>query len=191
MLFQPYQTGPHIYDMHGVSSLLSFPFRTDSDKIQNLVWSGAHLVTGDRATFDFKVSQIHGTGHLTMLLLPYKHSDFHPSGAGLILESSLNVSGAIYSQRGSGIENMHEFNVIADGKRALMITHQSYYRQYSNGKGFVGKGPLRSIGNSGFVEVDIETGLVNFEWWALDHIDPTESMQKLPKILKATGTGCR
>jgi len=176
--------------MAGAVSFL-FPFRADSDKIQNLVWSGAHLVTGDRATFDFKVSQIHGTDHLIMLLLPYKHSDFHPSGAGLILDSSLNVSGAIYSQRAYGIGNMHEFNVIADGKRALMITHQSYYRPYSMGRDLWAKGHFVRSEIRGLWKSISRQGLSTLSGGLSIILIPLKVCKSFPKMLKATGTGCR
>lgn len=162
-VYQPLQTGPHIYDEHG-----------------DLIWSGSHLVDGDRAVFDFKVLIVDGVQRLSLLLLPHKHADYLPSGAGLILDSSLNVSHEVRSMRGSGIEDMHEFNVIENGKRALMITHQSHYRQFSRGNGYSSRGPLRSIGNPGFVEVDVETGEAIFEWWAIDHILPIDSVHQIP-----------
>lgn len=162
-LYQPLQTGPHIYDQQG-----------------ELIWSGAHLVSGDRATFDFRVSIVNGTQQLSLLLLPNKHAGYNPGGAGLLLDATLNISHQVHSAVGNGIENMHEFNVVENGRRALMITYQSYYRQFSASKGYTSSGPLRSIGNPGFAEVDIATGSVIFEWWAIDHISPTESVNELP-----------
>ena len=81
---------------------------------------------------------------------------------------------------------MHEFNLIEDGERALMITHQSYYHQFSNGVGYTNTGPLRSVGNPGFVEVEVATGNILFEWWSLGHISPIESDHKAPAKPEST-----
>ena len=152
---------------------------------KELVWSGSHLISGDRPTFDFKLVTIDGQEMLTVLLLPYKHSDRYPAGAGLVINTSLKVTGVVQGKPGL-ILDMHEFNVMENGSRALMLSRQPYHRQYDHALGFVDTGPLRSIGNPGFVEIDVSTGNTTFEWWAANHIDPRESFNTPPSKPEAT-----
>ena len=42
--------------------------------------------------------------------------------------------------------------------------------------------------NNGFQKVDITTGDINFEWWALDHVSLTESMISLPSMPNSVDT---
>lgn len=113
-----------------------------------------------------------------MLALANQHAEYHPGGVGLILDPSLTVHREVRSNVGSGIEDMHEFNVIESGTRALMLTHQSHLSNVN----FEGTNltAFLSIGNHGFVEIDVATGDLVFEWWALGHIDTNESYEHAP-----------
>jgi hypothetical protein len=99
-----------------------------------------------------------------------------PSGSGIILDSSYNVVGEVEERTGRGATNMHEFTTIDDGKRSLMITFNPKLVNVD-----IGDGVRRmNVGNNGFSEVNTATGLPVFSWWALDHMDASESMLKVP-----------
>lgn len=100
-----------------------------------------------------------------------------------MLNSNYEIVREINPLRGSGYPDMHEFRIIDNSRSALMIVHQQTNRQiFRPGT----SSSLRSILNSGFVEIDLESEKVVFEWWALDHVDPTESLEHVPNRLDAT-----
>ena len=67
---------------------------------------------------------------------------------------------------------MHEFTTIDNGRRALMITFSAKFVDVDLGDDAPKK---MFLGNNGFSEVDTSTGLPVFSWWALDHINASES----------------
>lgn len=69
--------------------------------------------------------------------------------------------------------NMYEFKIVDDGRSALSILHKAEYRDVSPHPDL--HRDAGWIGNMGFQEVDIATGAVIFEWWALDHLPVTAS----------------
>lgn len=153
-MFRPGQTGPHIYDQNG-----------------ELVWSGAHLFD-DRPTFDFRVASWNDSQYLTFIAgEDLREYDF-PGGSGVVLDNSYRFVQNVDERTGRGVMNMHEFNIIDDGRRALMITFGSKFVDVDLGDDAPRK---MFVGNNGFSEVDTSTGLPVFSWWALDHIHPSES----------------
>ncbi|RAL10941.1 arylsulfotransferase family protein [Aspergillus homomorphus CBS 101889] len=70
------------------------------------------------------------------------------------------------------IPSIHEFNVI-DGKTALV---EVYTPTPWNLSAYGGNTSQQWIGDGYFQEFDIATGELIFEWNALDHIDPAESL---------------
>ncbi|RAK75870.1 arylsulfotransferase family protein [Aspergillus fijiensis CBS 313.89] len=73
------------------------------------------------------------------------------------------------------IPSIHEFNVI-DGKTALV---EVYTPTPWNLSAYGGNASQQWIGDGYFQEFDIATGDLIFEWNALDHIDPAESLISL------------
>ena len=153
-MFHPGQIGPHIYDNNG-----------------ELVWSGSHLYD-DRTTFDFKVATHNGSQYLTFIAGEDLHEDESPGGSGVILDSSYQHVKTVDERNGRGTMNMHEFTTIEDGTRALMITYGSTFSEVQSPNG---QSKKIFVGNNGFSEVDTATGKAVFSWWALDHLDPSES----------------
>ena len=81
--------------------------------------------------------------------------------------------------------DMHEFQLIDDGKTALMTVYQQRQFDMSPWNIITGIGwVMESI----FQEVDVETGQVLFEWRSLDHVDPSLSYT-LPDHTDTSGTG--
>lgn len=150
--------GPHIYDGNG-----------------DLVWSGAHLFD-DRPTFDFKVADIDGEPHLTFITNEDIHETNSPGGSAIILDNSYRRVHEVEDRAGRGTMNMHEYNTIDEGRRALTITFESKLADLT----VDGESQKMFIGNNGFSEVDVETAEPVFSWWALDHVNPIESLVERP-----------
>lgn len=72
---------------------------------------------------------------------------------------------------------MHEFSTVDNGKSALMVTYVAQLFDISDEDG---REEEKWLGNNGFVEIDLRTGKNLFEWWALDHIRPSETMVTPP-----------
>lgn len=81
--------------------------------------------------------------------------------------------------------DMHEFMPINDGKTALMTVYQQRQFDMSPWNIKTGVGWLME---SIFQEVDVETSKVQFEWRALDHVDPSLSYT-WPAHTDTSGTG--
>ncbi|KAK8169605.1 ASST-domain-containing protein [Phyllosticta citrichinensis] len=142
------QSGPYIYD-----------------KKCNLVWSG-YAVAGPEKTFNFKPCKYQGEDHLCffqgMTIQGYAR------GNDLILDSSYTVVKSV-QLGGSGVTaaDMHEFNLIEDGKSALITSYKPTEADLSafgirRGVGYV----LDGI----FQDIDVQSGKKNFEWHSLDHV---------------------
>ncbi|RFU33836.1 hypothetical protein B7463_g2515, partial [Scytalidium lignicola] len=148
-----FQVGAHMYDNRG-----------------ELVWSGA-AVFENRNSFDFKVIQINGTSHLSLILAENGERDMDLRGAGIIMDSQYTVQQKVHMPDSSNF-NMHEFNVIEDGHSALVITWvpkwQSLEPQQDTAR-------YAWVANSGFQEIDLRTNKVIFDWNSLDHIDVSTS----------------
>lgn len=146
--------------------------RTDESGAQELVWSGAHLFPG-RPVSDFKVSMIDGRPHLSFMLCRDMLGDSHPAGAHIILDAKYRVVRTTLNQNGQGLANMHEFNIVNDGASSLIIHANKRHIEPTS------KRPSLMdcwVTDEGFQELDAD-GTPVFEWWALDHLDPSESTE--------------
>ena len=143
------------------------PSASFSHHWQELVWSGASEFE-NRLISDFKVVQINGTSELSLVLRASKSSDLDSHGAGLVMDSHYNIQQKLHMPEESSEFNLHEFNIVEDGRTALVITTDPLWDNTST----------LWIENSGFQEIDLQTGEVLFDWKALDHIDVRTS--KLP-----------
>lgn len=95
-------------------------------------------------------------------------------GHGVILNSSFEVISEIHVPRTTPYLNMHELNVIDDGKRALYITPRTRVVDFES-YGLDLDLDVGLIQDQGFQELDLDSGEIMFEWWASDHIALNES----------------
>lgn len=137
-----------------------------------MVWSGAHIGQ-NRNAFDFRVTTINNTDYLTFI---YGRRDPpiepYPKGAGIIADTSFEVQTSVNTTKEIEEFNFHEFNVIDNGKSALMVM---YKNQMTNITTLGLKNKTGWVGDSRIQEVDLATGDIKFEWHSLDHIALTES----------------
>ncbi|KAK5163442.1 uncharacterized protein LTR77_010624 [Saxophila tyrrhenica] len=152
--------GPHIYDQKG-----------------ELIWSGSPMFN-NLNIYDFRLAEVGGKMMPTMIFT--EHSD------GLILDEGYNIHHTVdmfgmelpdwlMEQIGHRhTTNMHDFNVIDDGKRAVMLTkvYENATKAESKAVGFDGECTAKW---QGFKEVDVATGEILFEWNAHGHIQLEES----------------
>lgn len=152
----PLWNGPHIYDSNG-----------------ELIWSGAPFVKYVN-TFDFRMSEVNGQQMLSFVWPKNRQ------GNGWILDNTYQLHTIVDMVGNHSRWNMHEFNLIDDGTRALMGFPQDYSATRVNNENYTG--PCK-IGWQGFKEVDVNTGEVYFEFNTQGHIDPAES-NYVPKSVK-------
>jgi hypothetical protein len=98
-------------------------------------------------------------------------------GGGFILDLAYKVKKTVLFNHGVGSINMHEFNLVDDGQRALMMGASGV--PYDLGSISLGAGS-GIIDNPVFQDIDVETGDVLFEWKALEHILPSVSQVEPP-----------
>ncbi|KAJ5961316.1 uncharacterized protein N7479_008466 [Penicillium vulpinum] len=143
-------------------------YRKDGD----LVWAGTGYYAGFVANFHpttYKGKQVlqafqgnmdmsHGEGFGQHVLLDQSYQHVVTSTAGKHRVSSL-----------------HEFNVIR-GETALI---EVFYTTPANLSAYGGNSSQQWLGNGIFQENNIATGELIFEWNALEHVDPSESLVTL------------
>ncbi|KAF2206807.1 hypothetical protein CERZMDRAFT_52356, partial [Cercospora zeae-maydis SCOH1-5] len=155
--YQPCQIGPLIYDGAG-----------------ELVWSGACLLENQNAV-DFRPFKAHGRNYLSLILYSQSSKGIESSRA-VILNDSLQISSTYEPRSDSGMSlNMHEFNIIHNGKTVLHLTKRSIERDITDIKQSSTSSSTGRIVDNGFLEVDLATKNVLFEWWAADHVSLTDS----------------
>ena len=137
--------GPHIYDNQG-----------------ELVWSGIPLLNGFNA-FDFRVTQVDGED---MLSMSYWHK------YGVIVDSNYKIHQEVHHTDGGF--NQHDFNIVDNGTRALVMTTQAKRasRKVSHAVGYKGK---CKAAFDGFEEYDLATGERTHDWTSFERIGLDES----------------
>lgn len=93
-------------------------------------------------------------------------------GHGVILDQSYRVVKSIEAGGPHAHSDMHEFNLLPDGKSALLTVYKRQQWDLSDwgierGLGWIHEGL--------FQEIDVRTGEVLFEWGSLDHVELDES----------------
>lgn len=93
-------------------------------------------------------------------------------GEGVLLDPSYSVKKKLRVSGGDGGFNMHEFQVINDGRTALAQTGDRKLVDFSDfglgqGSGY--------IGDAIFLEIDLETDKEVFRWCSSDHVPPNAS----------------
>lgn len=150
----PLWNGPLIYDTSG-----------------ELIWSGAPYLDYQN-TFDFRVSEAGGQRVLSFISGKRFTLDNNRRGNGYLLDTSYEVYTVVDMIGNSSRSNLHEFNLIDNGKRALMILPPTSTAMQINVSKYNGS---CEIGVQGFKEVDVETGEIYFEWHTQSHIGADES----------------
>lgn len=84
------------------------------------------------------------------------------------MDSHYRIQQKLHMPRDSPSFDMHEFNIVEDGRSALTITSVPVWES-------VVGGASAWIANEGFQETDLRTNKVLFNWKSLDHIDVSTS----------------
>lgn len=78
---------------------------------------------------------------------------------------------------------MYDFKLLPDEWTALHILHREEYTDIANLTGLDNSAHRGGwVVNMGFREVDVASGTVLFEWWALDHLNVAESTAEVKGI---------
>lgn len=138
--------GPYIYDGNG-----------------DLIWAGSPLF--DRfKVWDFRVAQYDGQDMLTGIS--------HRDNAGIILNNNYEwVKSVPWAETWDG-SNMHEFNVVQNGTRALVFTKETHQKVSTEKSMAVGFNGQCDVMGQGIKELDITVDPPKsvFEWIGTDHI---------------------
>lgn len=122
-----------------------------------------------QGSFDLRVANIHGNDKMTVI--------YPRENAGLILNNKYEIEKRVVYSSNFNYSNMHDFNVIANGERALVLTKNTHKVIPSPWAKSVGVDGGCSVRADGLKELDIsgaETKLV-FEWNGTDHIGADET----------------
>ncbi|OGM43126.1 hypothetical protein ABOM_008228 [Aspergillus bombycis] len=152
--YQPYQIGPYIYDGDGM-----------------LIWAGSPMFD-NRNIFDFKV--VHSIGdkpHLSLVWqIAYDHSD---NGYGVVLDNAYDIKKKVPMPDEYGAFDIHEFNILDDGKTAMAIT----YREHEIALDTLDRpGEHTHILSGGFVQIDLSSEKINYVWDGVDKVALSESV---------------
>lgn len=159
----PLWNGPHIYDQNG-----------------DLIWSGAPQFE-HKNIYDFRVSTVNDKDMITFNF-PYDHTH----GEAFILDHTYNIHKLVDMVGNNTGPNMHDFNLIDNGRRALFLTAQDNEETRVSLPWFNG---TCQVGWQGFKEVDVATGEVIFEWNDRGHVHPNESTYT-PRTSKTFAEEC-
>ncbi|KAJ5147868.1 hypothetical protein N7526_001220 [Penicillium atrosanguineum] len=157
----PYQMGPHIFDQDGVrvySRASSIVSHTDYS-IQVLVWAGS-AESDNRPSFDFRVIDLATPGspgsepqQALAWMLFHEHFAPETNGSVIIFDSNYNHERTISIP--SGEIDTHDFNVIDNGSKALMIRVSRDVQPLID-FGQPEKGARIDV--NGFIEIDLLAG---------------------------------
>lgn len=140
--------GPYIYDGDG-----------------DLIWAGTPYFDHFKI-WDFRVAEVDGKSMLTGIS--------HHDNAGIILDCNYEfVKSVSWSATWAG-SNMHEFNVLQNGSRALVFTKEDDKKVSGKAVGFDG---YCTVEAQGIKELDItvDPPRTVFEWDGTDHIGLDET----------------
>ena len=122
-----------------------------------------------RNSFDLRVADIEGKGMMT-IIYPYENS-------GFILDDKYEIAKRVEYSSDFKYSNMHDFNVIANGDRALVLTKHMHKEIPAPWAESVGVQGGCSVHADGLKELDIsgETTREVFVWNGTDHIGADET----------------
>ena len=139
------------------------------------MWSGASLFPG-RTICDFRTFSRGNSQGLSLIVYQNKYNTAYEKGVGIVIDNTYEIQNAVEHSSPSGF-NMHEFNLINEGRTALTVTHTPHFSEHP---GVWGDKPSGWLGVDGFEEVEVATGKRLFSWFGLDHIHPSEALVKRP-----------
>ncbi|GLA34413.1 hypothetical protein AnigIFM63309_006956 [Aspergillus niger] len=146
----------------------------------DLIWSGIGYYAGFVANFHTTTYQ----GQTVLQGFQGTMDTSHGEGFGQQVILNQNYEHVVTAKAGNHrIPSIHEFNVI-DGKTALV---EVYVPTVANLSAYGGNSSQKWIGDGLFQEFDIETGELVFEWNALDHVDPADSLVSLGSSTSDSG----
>ena len=142
-----------------------------------MVWSGA-CEGHNHNIADFRPVSIRNSHHLSAIHLDLRedtieYSSGNRTGYGFILNSSYELVGQISLPKDVPSFNMCEFKVVKGGETALYILEKVEYREVSQHPRL--NRDAGWVRNMGFQEVNISSGEIFFDWWALDHLTVADS----------------
>ena len=140
-----------------------------------LIWAGSPA-TENRNAFDFKANwNMDGEPHLSFIL---QHEfDDSDRGSGVIMNNNYEYEHHVGVTNDLSAFNMHEFNILDGGKTALACTYRSQVVSLND---FDRSDEESWVITGGFVELDVETADILFEWDSRDQISITESVEFHP-----------
>ncbi|KAJ5539073.1 hypothetical protein N7513_007405 [Penicillium frequentans] len=149
--YTQYQIGPYIYDNDGM-----------------LIWAGSPMYD-NRNVFDFKANwNIDDDPHLSFII----QHDNQVKGSGMILNTNYEIEHEVDVVNDLEAFNMHEFNILDGGKTALACTYRTQTISFAD----FGRPNEESWAQTGgFVELDVDSARVLFEWDSRDQISVLES----------------
>ncbi|KAJ5622740.1 hypothetical protein N7490_011345 [Penicillium lividum] len=138
----------------------------------DLIWSSIGYYAGF-------VANLHPTtysGEIVLQAYQGTIDETHGEGWGQFVLLNKNYEHVVTAKAANHrIPSIHEFNVI-NGETALI---EIYLPTLANLSAYGGNSSQQWIGNGLFQEFNISTGELIFEWNALDHIDPADSLVPL------------
>lgn len=117
-----------------------------------------------------------------MVLAPDpNHEEEDPRGVGWIMNHNFQLRKSVHMHDMIPSFNMHEFNILDNGRTALVVTKDPEFRHipFPSTNKPSSKQIRVKISNNGFQEIDILTGEVLFGWNALDHVALSETLVPL------------
>ncbi|KAJ6096907.1 hypothetical protein N7486_007653 [Penicillium sp. IBT 16267x] len=149
--YTQYQIGPYIYDNDGM-----------------LIWAGSPMYD-NRNVFDFKANwNIDDDPHLSFII---QHDD-EVKGSGMILNTNYEIEHEVDVVNDLEFFNMHEFNILDGGKTVLACTYRTQTISFAD---FGRPGEETWAQTGGFVELDVDSASILFEWDSRDQISVLES----------------
>lgn len=137
-----------------------------------LIWAGSP-VTDNRNAFDFKANwNIDDEPHLSFIL---QHEfDNSNKGSGVIMNSQYEYEHHVGVINDLDAFNMHEFNILDGGKTALACTYKGQQVSLAD---FDRPEETSWVVTGGFVELDVATADILFEWDSNNQIPVSESVK--------------
>lgn len=123
----------------------------------------------NRNVFDFKANwNIDDDPHLSFII----QHDNQVKGSGMILSTNYEIEHEVDVVNDLEAFNMHEFNILDGGKTALACTYRTQTISFAD---FGRPGEESWAQTGGFVELDVDSANVLFEWDSRDQISVLES----------------
>jgi hypothetical protein len=132
-------------------------------------------MTGETLTYsacDFRPFLANGTDHLSAILYNWQ---FDKKGRGVILDNSYQETHSINVSRTHRNMNMHELNILNEGRTAIHIIHQPKFVDTVDLEEFGVTDEAGWVLDCGFREVEVDTGKILFEWYPHEHVNLSTS----------------